>query len=194
MSALLKTSLVSAAVVFFCFSTARSAKADPLLFANVVALQNGGTTRVDLFGNPGVILVGPHVNFLVDIAGTLPSGTTNTLLITYTEFGHAPVTQMYSIPFGGVNPPFTLLFSVTSLGTVPAGTMASLTIDIIGSSPDFVIPSGPDMGRRVDSYTYFFSVAPVPEPVTLLLFGTGLAGISGGLRWRRRSLMKKLPK
>jgi len=104
MSALLKTSLVSAAVVFFCFSTARSAKADPLLFANVVALQMV-YDPVDLFGNPGVILVGPHVNFLVDIAGTLPSGTTNTLLITYTEFGHAPVTQMYSIPFGGVNPP-----------------------------------------------------------------------------------------
>lgn len=174
-----------ASVLVLGFSAAPSIKADPLLFANVVALQ--GPNHVDLFSNPGITLVGSHVNFLVDISGTLPTGTTNTLMITFAEFGQAPVTQSFPIPFGGTYPPFTLLFAVNSLGTVPSGTMATLTIDIIGSSPDFIIPGGPGMGQRVDSYTYSFSIAPVPEPVTLLLFGTGLIGVFGSLRWRRRT-------
>jgi hypothetical protein len=160
------------------------AKADPLLFSNVVALQNGGTTSVDLFSNPGTTLLGPQISFLVDITGTLPAGVTNTLLVSYSEAGGVPIIQSFDIPiFGTVQPPFTLLFSITSPGASFNGILATLTLDILGSSPDFVIPSGPGAGQTVNSFTYSFIVTkPIPEPAALILLGTGLVGFIGRLR------------
>jgi hypothetical protein len=182
-----KLGLFVTIMILVAHTAASSAKADPLLFSNVLALQNSGNTSVDLFSNPGTTLLGPQISFLVDITGTLPPGVTNTLLVTYSETGSAPITQMFQIPvFGTVQPPFTLLFTITSPGATFSGTLATLTIDILGSSPDFIIPGGPNAGQRVDSFTYTFKVVePVPEPATLLLFGTGLLSI--GARLRRRS-------
>ena len=172
----------------FCLAAVPSAKADPVFFSNVAALQNNSATRVDLFSNSGTTLLGPQVSFLVDITGILPPGSTYSLLVTYVEAGGVPLTQTFQIPaFGSIQPPYTQLFTFTSAGASYAGVMASLTIDIIGSSPDFVIPSGPNAGQRVDSYTYHFNVAqPVPEPVSLILFGTGVLGV-----WRKVSRRRK---
>jgi hypothetical protein len=163
-------------------------KADPLLFSNVVALQNSGTNRVDLFANQGVMLTGPKMSFMVDIAGTLPPGVTQMLSVTYAEAGSPALTQTFQIPaFGTIPPPFTLLFTFDSPGATIAGTMATLRVDILGSAPDFVIPSGPQAGQRVDSYTYNFRAAqPVPEPGTMLMLATGIAGLWGARRRKGR--------
>lgn len=163
-----------------------AAKADPLTFSNVVALQNNAATRVDLFSNPGTTVLGPQISFLVDITGTLPAGVTNTLLITYIEAGGTPITQTFLIPaFGTIQPPFTQLFTITSSSASFQGVMATLTIDIVGSSPDFVIPGGPNAGNSVDSYTYTFNVAtPVPEPNSLVLLGVGLCVVCGKISRR----------
>ena len=164
-----------------------SVHADPLRFSNVVALQDNSTNRVDLFSHPGVTLMGSQISFLVDITGTVLSPG-DTLLITYAEAGGSSTTQRFLIPaFGTIPPPFTQLFTIPLTGASFQGTLAMLTVDILGTTPDFVIPGGPNGGQLVNSYTYAFRVAqPVPEPATLLLLATGLSGIAASIRKRHR--------
>jgi hypothetical protein len=183
-----KIFLILAIAIFCGLAAVPSAKAGPLFFSNVVALQNNGSARVDLFSNSGTTLLGPQVSFLVDITGSLSPGTTYSLLVTYVEAGGAPLTQTFQIPaFGSIQPPFTQLFTINSPGASYQGVLATLTVDIIGSAPDFVIPSGPNAGQSVDSYTYHFNVStPVPEPLSLILFGTGVLGV-----WRRTSQRRR---
>ena len=172
------------AVLMLIGLTQRTAVADPLVFSNVTAFQNNNSTQVDLFSNPGSTLYGKTLNFSIDISGVISS--VDTLLITYNEVGSLPIIQTFQIPlFGSVQPPFTLLFSVTSPGSNQQGVAASLTIDLLNSSPDFVIPGGARQGQTVDTQTYSFNVAqPVPEPMSLLSFIGGLAAL--GVRYRGR--------
>jgi PEP-CTERM motif len=188
-----KTKLLLLAVIIM--AEAGSVRADPLLFGNVTALQNNGSTRVDLFSNPGTILMGPRVTFLVDITGTLPTAGTDMLLVTFSQAGHPTVTQGFLIPFfGTIPPPVTLVFSISPLDVSTLGTPVTLTLDLMNSFPDFTIPGGPGAGQQVNSYSYNFNVAaPVPEPATLSLLGAGVTGLLAGYR-KRRQTAKKPPR
>jgi len=164
-----------------------AAKADPLHFSNVVALQNGGSTSVDLFSNPGVTLFGPQINFMVDITGTLPPGGFDQLLVTFTEAGSPPVSFTFDIPFGDVGPPLTFLFTITSPGANFQGVPGVLTLDLLNSTNDFVIPAGQNAGQGMNSYSFTFNSAqPVPEPASLTLASIGLVGLIARARKRRK--------
>ena len=163
-------------------------QADPLTFSNVSVLQNNGFSSVDLFSNPNVTVFGPELTFTVDISGVLPSGGSDTLRITYVDASGAVIVQDFDIPlFGTVQPPLTLFFNIT-VPTINFQAMpATLTLDLLSSNPDFVIPN---TGFGVDSFTFAFNVAePVPEPATLTLLGGGLTVLIA--RYRRRLIGKK---
>jgi hypothetical protein len=183
----LHKALLTGAVLLVMGFMEQTAMADPLVFSNVTAFQNNDTVQVDLFSNPGTTLIGTSLTFSVDIAGTLAMGAGDILRITYTELGSSPIVQEFQIPlFGSVNPPFTLIFSIISPGSNPLGVPATLTIDLLNSTPDFMMPGGPNQGQLVNSFTYSFNVAePVPEPATMLALASGIAAL--GFRVRRRN-------
>lgn len=176
--------LTSLFLILVGMAYSSTAKADPLHFSNVVALQNNGSTSVDLFSNPGVTLFGPQVSFLVDVSGTLPPGGFDQLSITFTEAGGPPMSFTFDIPFGDIAPPLSFLFTYTSLGANFQGMPVVMTLDLLNSSNDFVIPGG----QGVNSYSYTFNVAqPVPEPASLTLASIGLAGLIARARKRRKT-------
>jgi hypothetical protein len=161
-----KLLIIFLVLVGFGFVETVSVSADPLNFSNVVALQNDGSTRVDLRSNPGITLVGPEITFLADITGSVNPGVDSFLRITYEEPGSALIIQEFQIPaFGTIPPPFTQLFTMTSPGATYQGIAALLTLQIFEGA------------KSTQSETYSFNVVrPVPEPATLFLFGSGLAG------------------
>jgi hypothetical protein len=165
-----------------------SASAEPLFFSNLVVLQNGGNSSLDLYSNQGVVLTDTQLTFQVDITGTLGPNQTDTLQIIYLEQGGSPIVQSFQVPlFGSIQPPFSLIFSVTPINPTPQGTAATLSLNFLNSSPDFIIPSGPNAGQSVDSQTYAFKVAePIPEPGAIVLLGTGMVALAG--RFRRKWL------
>ncbi|CAN5783406.1 hypothetical protein BH18ACI4_BH18ACI4_17790 [soil metagenome] len=165
------------------------AQADPLSFSNTIALQQNGLTQVHLFTNQGVVLTGPQINFLVDLSGMLPPSGSDSLRITFTEAGQTAQELTFQIPFfNGLPLPYTQIFAFTILNQSAVPTNATLRIDILGSTSDFVIPGGPQSGQIVDSYTYSFQVAqPVPEPTTLVLSAIGLTGILARARRRKQA-------
>ena len=169
--------LLILAVLMVMGLTERTATADPLVFSNVAAFQNNDTTTVDLYSNPGVTLLGSNLTFRIDIAGSLSVGAVDVLRITYTELGSSPIVQNFQIPLFGIEPPLTLIVSILSQATNPQGVPATLTVDLLNSVPDFVVPGGPNEGQTVNSYTYSFNVQPVPEPATLLALAGGLAAL-----------------
>ena len=88
--------------------------------------------------------------------------------------------------FDGLPLPYTQVFTFTFQNASFQGTAATLRLDILGSSPDFVIPKGAQAGQRVDSYTYNFNgAAPVPEPGTMVMMAIGVAGLLGKARPKR---------
>ena len=155
---------------FFCLVAAPSAKADPITFGNVLALQNDGLTTVNLLANSGGMLFGPQISFLVDINGTIPPGGT-VLRISFTQGLGPAIVQTFPIPlFDGIDPPYTQLFTINALGATFAGTPATLTITI------------PEFG----SQTFSFLVAePVPEPTSIVLLTLGGLGVWSRIRRRR---------
>lgn len=175
----------------FC---ATPAKADGLLFSNV-RLGLLGTTPpggIDLFANQGIVITSPQsipvINILV--LGTLPAGG-DILRLTVTATNENGTFVITNPNPASLNIPIDMLNVNSSLVTafeIPTsfqGTTVTLTVDLLNTSPDFIIPSGPNAGQAVDSFTYTFTVVePVPEPATLVLLTTGFAGI-GINRYRR---------
>jgi hypothetical protein len=179
-----KSRLTVLSVALFCSTAGTSdLRADPLAFEGTWYLVNSSPVRLDLFSNPGVVLepqsyggtIFPHA-LLFGALVTHEGGEsfTDTIRFTYDELGAPPV--VWSQTFTTGVDPIQLGFAVGFEPILRTGTPVptTLRVELLDSDPDFVIPGGPNQGQLVDSYTYSFNtLAPVPEPSTLVLLITG---------------------
>lgn len=192
MTSLFSTLAVGLSVLLMCSVSGLSeVHADPLTFEGTTFLLAADGTKLDLFTNQGTIIqfrfydgLQGALTLIFDTLVKYPAGlsVTDTIRFTYREEGAAP--QTYTQTFGPSDftpftPPLTLGFVAGFLPSNRTGipTPTTLTVDLLNSSPDFIIPSGLLSGQAVDSYTYsFFTVAPVPEPSTWALLLTAGVG------------------
>jgi hypothetical protein len=183
---------VATLVLLWVFARAATANADPLFFNGTTYLINAGGEKLDLFTNPDVILepqtyggtiYPPALSFSTIVKYEGGPSLSDTVRFTFAEEGSAPVVS--DNPFVTGPAPISMLFPVL-FRTQQAGRplRASLRVDLLNSSPDFVIPSGPDAGKLMNSYTYSFqTLTPTPEPAGWVLLASG--GMALLLRRRR---------
>jgi hypothetical protein len=175
-----------------------AASADQLFFSNVVLLQNGGFSSVDLFSNLGQTFGLTNVNpsnsdldFEIDIRGNSTGDTLLTKLTTpdFSLTNEAPIPPGVYPPFPTSTERYFLTFYIPK-DCCYHPTPVNFVVDIPGSDPNFIVPT---TGEQVNSFTYSFNVLqPVPEPNCFLLCSTGLACLAGLWIWRMRSNEQRL--
>jgi len=162
------------------------ASADSISLGNSYALQNNGFTQVELSSHPGIPLLpsfdAPPFQTSLDIGvpliGVVPDGASDTLVITSHILGNT-LTQQFVIPAGTYPPPGSPSFAVLFTFQYPSGIFHPKPVKL-----DISILEG---SQTLSSASYVFTfVEPAPEPTTLVLLGTGLAGTLAAKMKRRR--------
>ncbi len=181
-------------------------RSDRIIFSMFIFVILGLGSAIAAQADPITVTL-PNFNGPFAVGGTFPRPTLTVATFNFTlpagfEIGSATLSGTFGNSVGGTTAPVTLFLDSLQVTQCAAAAPCTGAFGTTGPTPFVFNFSAADLslltdGMAVLAYSQLgpgtvrlgsltLTITPIPEPMSLLLLGSGLAGLATGWRKRRR--------